>query len=105
MKTKTKTKTTTTRLRESSPPPEGASAAPQRPARPSIGDPELEQMLPDDGDLPDLDNETVHKTQRPEGAILPDDDLDDEPAEESEVDRREDVSESNPLHVGHFVGR
>ena len=105
MKTKTKTKTTTTRLRESSPPPEGAPAAPHRHARPSIGDPELEQMLPADGELPDLDNETVHKTQRPEGAILPDDDLDDEPAEESEVDRREDVSESNPLHVGHFVGR
>ncbi len=62
-------------------------------------------MLPDDGDLPDLDNETVHKTQRPEGAVLLDDELDDELAEEREEDRREDVSESNPLHVGHFIGR
>jgi len=73
--------------------------------RPSIGDPEREQVLPRDGDLPDLDNETVHKTERPDGAVLLDDDLDGELAEELEEDRREDVSESNPLHVGHYVGR
>jgi len=102
MKTK---KTISTKLRKSSPPPGSEPALPHRHARPSIGDPEREQMLPADGDLPDLDNETVHKTQRPEGAVLPDDDLDDELAEEREEDRREDVSESNPLHVGHFVGR
>ena len=98
-------KTNSTKLRKSSPPPESEPAVPHRHARPSIGDPEREQMLPVDGDLPDLDNETVHKTQRPEGAVLPDDDLDDELPVEREEDRREDVSESNPLHVGHFVGR
>jgi len=102
MKTK---KTISTKLRKSSPPRESEPATPHRHARHSILDPELEQMLPADGDLPDLDNETVHKTERPEGAVLPDDDLDDELAAELEEDRREDVSESNPLHVEHFVGR
>jgi len=70
-----------------------------------MGDPERERMLPADGDLPNLDSETVHKTERPEGAIIEDDELDDELAEEHAEDRREDVSESNPLHVGHYVGR
>ena len=102
MKTK---KTTAMGLRKASPPNKGKTTVSHTHARPSIGDPEREQMLPSDGDLPDLDNETVHKTERPEGAVLIDDDLDDELAEELEDDRREDVSESNPLHVGHYVGR
>jgi len=92
-------------LRKASPPHKDPTAVPHRHARPSIGDPEREQKVPDDGDLPDLDNETVHKTERPAGAVLEDDELDDELAEEREEDRREDVTESNPLHVGHFVGR
>jgi hypothetical protein len=70
-------------------------------ARPSMGDPGLEQDLPDDPELPDLDNETVHKTQRPTGAILEDDDLDDYLAEEHHTDRDEDVGENSPLHAGH----
>jgi hypothetical protein len=63
------------------------------------------QEFPDQPDLPDLDNETVHKTARPDHAILEDDEADDELAQEGQDDRREDVSESNPLHVGHYVGR
>ncbi|MBK5255779.1 MAG: hypothetical protein JJE39_07090 [Vicinamibacteria bacterium] len=102
MKTK---KTTAKGLRKGTSPGKGQTTAPDHPVRPSMGDPEREQMLPADGDLPDLGNETVHKTERPEGAILEDDDLDDELAEEHAEDRREDVTESNPLHVGHFVGR
>ncbi len=98
-------KTNTTRLRKGSKPDKGGTGVPHRRARPSIGDPGKEQMLPGDVALPDLGNETVHKTERPEGAVLEDDDLDDELAEEREEDRREDVTESNPLHVGHFVGR
>ncbi len=92
-------------LRKATSPDKGKTAAPHHPIRPSMGDPEREQMLAADGGLPDLVNETVHKTERPEGAILEDDDLDDELAKEHEEDRREDVSESNPLHVEHFVGR
>ncbi len=101
MKTK---KTTAKGLRKATPAKDKAAVLHTH-ARPSIGDPEREQMLPAEGELPDLDNETVHKTERPEGAVLLDDDLDDELAEELEEDRREDVSESNPLHVGHYVGR
>jgi hypothetical protein len=63
------------------------------------------QEFQDDPDLPDLDNETVHKTARPDHAILEDDEADDELAHEGQDDRREDVSEGNPLHVGHYVGR
>jgi hypothetical protein len=74
-------------------------------SRPSIGDPEREQELPENPDLPDLDNETVHKTERPEGAILVDDDSDDELVQEHLEDRDEDVSEDKPLRVGHFEGR
>lgn len=75
-------------------------------ARPSMGDPDLEQELPVDSELPDLDNETVHKTARPDSPhILEDDALEDEVAQEHQTDRDEDVSEGNPLHVGHYVGR
>jgi len=102
MKTKTN-KTPTPRLRKSSPSQKSATVVSPRHARPSIGDPELEQMLPADGELPDLDNETVHRTERPEGAILEDDDLDDEVATERQEERDEDVSESNPLRVGHLA--
>ncbi len=63
------------------------------------------QEFPEQPDLPDLDNETVHKTARPDHAILEDDEGDDEFAHEGQDDRREDVSEGNPLHVGHYVGR
>jgi hypothetical protein len=63
------------------------------------------QDLQDDPALPDLDNETVHRTARPDHAILEDDEADDELAQEGQGDRREDVSEGNPLHVGHYVGR
>ncbi|MEO5763269.1 MAG: hypothetical protein ABIR28_13265 [Vicinamibacteria bacterium] len=74
-------------------------------ARPSLGDPDREQDLPMDGQLPDLDNDTVHKTARPDGPILEDDNPNDELAEEHQTDRDEDVSEGNPLHVGHYAGR
>src|SRR5262245_51517931 len=67
-------------------------------ARPSMGDPDREQDLPIDRELPDLDNETVHKTARPVSPhILEDDDLEDEVAQEHQTDRDEDVSEGNPL--------
>lgn len=79
--------------------------APRIHARPSIGDPDRIQEFPEVPNLPDLDNETVHKTERPEGPLLEDDDPNDELAAEHQSDRNEDVSESNPLHVGHFAGR
>ncbi len=72
---------------------------------PAVPDVERLQEFQDDPALPDLDNETVHKTARPDHAILEDDEGDDELAHEGQDDRREDVSEGNPLHVGHYVGR
>ncbi len=108
MKTKTRTNQpfpTSTRLRKSSLSAKDVQALSQSKARPSLGDAEREQMFPEESELPDLDNETVHRTARPEGAILEDDELDDELAQEHQEERDEDVRESNPLHVGHFVGR
>lgn len=99
-----KTKKTTAGLRKGSPSGKARAAAPLH-TRPSIGDPDREQSIADDGDLPDLDNETVHKTERPNRAVLEDDDLDDELAQEHQTDRDEDVSEGSPLHVGHSPGR
>lgn len=80
------------------------AAAPRIHARPSEGDPEQLQEFPPPVPA-DLDNETVHMTERPEHAILEDDEMDDEHVQEQQEDRKEDVTESNPLHVGHFVGR
>jgi hypothetical protein len=74
-------------------------------SRPSMGDPDREQELPIEDELPDLDNDTVHKTVRPDGPVLEDDDLDDELVLEHQTDRDEDVSEDSPLHVGHYAGR
>jgi hypothetical protein len=69
--------------------------------RPSIGDPDQIQEFPPVSDLPDLDNETVHKTERPVGAILEDDDRDDQLADERNEEREEDVTANKPLRVDH----
>jgi hypothetical protein len=71
---------------------------------PSPGDPEREELLEGEAEWPALDNDTVRRTARPDGSVIPDDDIDDE-AQEQQEERDEDVREGNPLHIGHFAGR